>query len=70
MEDTFLALVKGTSGAACVALINDVLSHPEIFHFNEFLQLPNVKQLASNPQHAPYLKLLQLFAYSTYNDYK
>lgn len=39
----FLVLAKGAKGAACVALIQQVLSHKKIFVFGELLAMPNVQ---------------------------
>lgn len=39
----FLMLAKGAKGAACVALIREVLSSKKIFVFGELLAMPNVQ---------------------------
>ena len=41
----FLVLAKGAKGAACVALIQQVLSHKKIFVFGELLSMPNVQSV-------------------------
>jgi len=49
MEDTqalhsFLLLAKTTKGAACAALVKQVLDHPSIYVFGELLDMPNVAE--------------------------
>lgn len=39
----FLVLAKGAKGAACVALIQQVLSNKKLFVFGELLAMPNVQ---------------------------
>ncbi|CAN0024693.1 unnamed protein product [Laminaria digitata] len=63
----FLVLAKGAKGAACVALIQQVLTSKKLFVFGELLAMPNVQALADTP-HEPHLRLLELFAYGTYAD--
>nr|XP_006014589.2 PREDICTED: COP9 signalosome complex subunit 7a-like [Latimeria chalumnae] len=66
--DQFLALAKSAHGAALAALMVQVLEAPGIYVFGEFLDLPNVKELANGP-HASVHCLLNIFAYGTYTDY-
>jgi len=68
----FEALVKSSSGSACVEVIKQVLKHQQIFVFGELLEAPNIKDLASfqSGQFKPWLELLRVFAYGTYADYK
>jgi len=40
-----------------------------VFVFAELLELPNIQELATSEQHAPFLSLLQLFSYRTFRDY-
>lgn len=61
----FVVLAQSAKGAACAALIREVLSHPKIFVFGELLALPNVQELA-NTEHAPVLELLNTFAFGTW----
>ena len=42
---SFLLLAKTTKGAACAALITQVLEHPSIFTFGELLDMANVQQV-------------------------
>ncbi|KAI9145525.1 hypothetical protein BKA69DRAFT_1121356 [Paraphysoderma sedebokerense] len=66
----YLLLSKSAKGAAAVALINEVLGATGIYVFAELIEMPNIKELESHPEHSVYFKLLQLFAYGTYQDYK
>lgn len=43
---------------------------PNLFVFGEYLDLPSFQALAQSPQHAPYLELLKLFAFSSYSQYR
>ena len=65
----FLLLAKTAKGAACAALIKQVLEHPGVSVFGELLDMPSVVALA-NTSHAPSLELLKLFAYGTWREYK
>lgn len=44
----FLVLAKGAKGAACVALIQQVLSNKKLFVFGELLAMPNVQAVRLN----------------------
>jgi len=65
----FEVLVRSGSGQACVEIIKQVLKHPQIFVFGELLDAANVKDLATTT-YKPWLELLRVFAYGTYQDYK
>ncbi|KAL4068950.1 hypothetical protein V8B97DRAFT_2024597 [Scleroderma yunnanense] len=67
--EPFLLMSKSAKGAAAAKLVQDATSAPGVFVFSELLEMPNVQELASSEQHAPYLSLLQLFSYHTYKDY-
>lgn len=45
----FLVLAKAAKGAACVALIQQVLSNKKIFVFGELLAMPNVQAVSFGP---------------------
>lgn len=44
----FLVLAKAAKGAACVALIQQVLSNKKIFVFGELLAMPNVQAVSTS----------------------
>lgn len=67
--EQFVLLAKSTRGAGLVALVKQVLESPGVFVFGELLEMPNIEEL-SKGEHEPYWKLLQLFAFGTYADYK
>ncbi|KAJ3148998.1 COP9 signalosome complex subunit 7a [Geranomyces variabilis] len=68
--DQFVLLSKSAKGAACVQLIQDVLSAPGVYVFSELLEAPSVRELLTHPTHAASARLLEIFAYGTYQDYK
>lgn len=69
--EPFLALTKSaTSPRAAADLISRATSAPNTYIFTELLQTPQIQALASNPELAPYLTLLQIFSYGTYETYK
>ncbi|KAF9132535.1 hypothetical protein BGW39_011887 [Mortierella sp. 14UC] len=68
--EPYLALSKSAKGAGCVQLIKDVLTAPGVFVFGELLAMPNVVELKSNPDHARYHRLLEIFSFGTYQDYQ
>lgn len=50
-------------------IFTKVLESPSTYVFGELLDISSVKEL-SNTEYAPYLTLLDIFAYGTYQDYK
>ncbi|KAF8939849.1 hypothetical protein EDD21DRAFT_162159 [Dissophora ornata] len=68
--EPYLALSKSAKGAGCVQLIKDALAAPGVMVFGELLDMPNVAELKSNPEHARYHRLLEIFSFGTYQDYQ
>ncbi|KAF8635279.1 hypothetical protein AX17_003960 [Amanita inopinata Kibby_2008] len=66
--EPFLLIAKSAKGAAAAKLIQDTTAAPGVFIFSELLELPSIQELGKS-EHEPYLSLLQLFAYKTYQDY-
>ena len=48
---SFLLLAKTAKGAACVALVKQVLDSPSIFVFGELLDMPNVQEVRAPRAH-------------------
>ncbi|KAJ9152140.1 PCI domain-containing protein [Pleurostoma richardsiae] len=68
--EPFLALSKtATSPRAAADLVTRATSAPGTFVFAELLDTPNIRALASSPEHAPHLALLRVFSYGTYASY-
>lgn len=67
--EPFLLLLKNAKGPAAVSVLSQALEAPNVYVFGELLDLPNVQELATGT-HAPFLNLLNLFAYGTYREYK
>ncbi|MCJ8745010.1 hypothetical protein PDJAM_G00125350 [Pangasius djambal] len=67
--EQFILLAQNLKGAALISLVTRLLETPGVYSFGEFLELPCVKQLANGHSHE-YSKLLDVFAYGTYHDYK
>ena len=79
--EQFIILSKTACGRACVALIEQIISHPKIFVFGELLEAPTIKALSLESQsssassetdgipHYVAYNTLKLFAYGTYQDY-
>ncbi|KAI1314679.1 hypothetical protein EDD11_001891 [Mortierella claussenii] len=68
--EPYLALSKSAKGAGCVQLIKDALAAPGVMVFGELLDMPNVVDLKSNPEHARYYRLLEIFSFGTFQDYQ
>ncbi|KAF9360880.1 hypothetical protein BGX26_007297 [Mortierella sp. AD094] len=68
--EPYLALSKSAKGAGCVQLIKDALAAPGVMVFGELLDMPNVADLKSHPEHARYYRLLEIFSFGTYQDYQ
>jgi len=63
--NSFRELAGKSSGAALTGLLGQIMQHPDIFVFGEFLELPSVKAVAATKEHA----LLEIFAYDRYEHY-
>lgn len=69
--EPFLALSKSaTSPRAASDLIVQATSAPNTYVFAELLQTPNIQNLRTSEEYAPYLTLLEIFAWGTWADYK
>ena len=69
--EPFLALSKSaTSPRAASDLVVQATSAPNTYVFAELLQTPNIQALRSSEEYAPYLTLLEIFAWGTWEDYK
>ncbi|KAI9688316.1 MAG: hypothetical protein M1820_010261 [Bogoriella megaspora] len=68
--EPFLALSKSaTSPRAAADLISQATAAPQTFVFAELLQTPNIQALAQSEEYCGHLKLLEIFAWGTWNDY-
>ena len=67
--DQFLLLAKTAKGAAVAELIAVATGAPGVYVFGELLECDCVRSAATGP-HARSVKLLEIFAYGTYEDYK
>jgi hypothetical protein len=69
--EPFLALSKSaTSPRAASDLIAQATSAPNTYVFAELLQTPNIQNLRGSEEYGPYLTLLEIFAWGTWEDYK
>lgn len=69
--EPFLALSKSaTSPRAASDLVVQATSAPNTYVFAELLQTPNIQNLRTSEEYAPYLTLLEIFAWGTWEDYK
>lgn len=60
---------SATSPRAAVDLITRATSAPHTFIFTELLLAPQIQALAQAPDYKPYLRLLEIFCYGTYEIY-
>ncbi|RKP23065.1 hypothetical protein SYNPS1DRAFT_19196 [Syncephalis pseudoplumigaleata] len=67
--ERLLLLLKAARGASCASLVQQALSAPGVYVFAEFLESPNVQELAKDPAHAGYVELLKIFSYGQFSDY-
>ncbi|XP_065178351.1 COP9 signalosome complex subunit 7-like [Sycon ciliatum] len=67
--EQFLALAKNARGVSAAALVQEIISHPNVFVFEELLHTSAIAELAGT-EHSPYFDLLTVFAYGTYTTYK
>ncbi|KAF1944640.1 hypothetical protein EJ02DRAFT_371072 [Clathrospora elynae] len=69
--EPFLALTKSaTSPRAASDLVVQATSAPNTYVFAELLQTTNIQNLRSSEEYAPYLTLLEIFAWGSWEDYK
>ncbi|KAJ9123702.1 hypothetical protein QFC24_003476 [Naganishia onofrii] len=68
--EPFLLVARSTKGAAAAKVIMDATSGPGVYGFGELLDMPNIKQLQTHESLSSHYKLLQLFAYGTYQSYE
>ncbi|KZT58421.1 hypothetical protein CALCODRAFT_494916 [Calocera cornea HHB12733] len=61
---------KSAKGAAAAKLVENVTAAPGVYVFSELLDTPSIGELKTNEQYASSYRLLELFAYHTYGDYK
>lgn len=67
--EQFLLLAKTAKGPAVAQLIKHATEANGVYVFGELLECECVEQIRNGP-HADSVKLLEIFAYSTYEDYK
>ncbi|KAJ2973060.1 hypothetical protein NUW58_g9036 [Xylaria curta] len=68
--EPYLALTKSaTAPRAAADLVTQATSNPNTYVFSELLQTPQIQALSQSPDHASYLKLLEIFSYGTYTNY-
>ncbi|KAJ1435281.1 hypothetical protein B484DRAFT_446125 [Ochromonadaceae sp. CCMP2298] len=67
--EQFCILAQTQRNRACVALIQQVISHKKIFVFGELLAMPSVQSLKDEPEFRSAFNTLELFAYGTFGDY-
>eukprot|EP00802_Teleaulax_amphioxeia_P015529 Tamp_15620.p2 GENE.Tamp_15620~~Tamp_15620.p2 ORF type:complete len:258 (+),score=68.86 Tamp_15620:136-909(+) len=67
--EQYLILANGARGRAGVALIQQAISNPQLFHFGELIDHENIAALDGSPDTKPWLDLLKLFAFGTWAEY-
>ncbi|XP_064385414.1 COP9 signalosome complex subunit 7b-like [Halichondria panicea] len=68
--EQFLLLAKTARGPAVIELVQQALDAPGVYVFGELLASECVKEMACDEEGAKSARLLELFAYGTYTDYK
>jgi len=71
-QEQFILSSKNLKSKALVPLIRQILSHPSVYVFGEFMNQDNVKSLkdSNDEECKKHYDLLEIFAYGTYDDYK
>jgi len=71
-QEQFILSCKGLKTKALIPLIRQILSHPGVFVFGEFMYLENVRALkdSDDEECRSFYELLEIFAFGTYDDYK
>lgn len=68
--EPYLLLAKTAKNAAAAKLIAEVTSAPGCYVFSELLDFDGIKALAEQEEYVKSYRLLQLFAYGTFIQYK
>ncbi|KAK3987044.1 hypothetical protein QBC44DRAFT_372491 [Cladorrhinum sp. PSN332] len=69
--EPFLALTSSAASPRAAAdLVVRATSAPNTYIFTELLETPQIQALASSPEFAQFLTVLQIFSYGTYESYK
>lgn len=63
----FVVLAKSAKGKAAKGVVEQAIGHPNVFVFGELLDQPSVQELQKLEPAT--FKLLEIFAYGTYQDY-
>ena len=70
LEPYILLSKSANSPRAAADLVTQATSAPNTFVFAELLQTPNIRSLqTASEEYAPYLTLLQIFAWGTWSEY-
>lgn len=70
LEPFVLLSKSATSPRAAADLITQATSSPHTYVFAELLQAPNIQALNKSEEYAAYLKLLETFAWGSFQDYQ
>eukprot|EP00033_Pygsuia_biforma_P001223 GCRY01001388.1.p1 GENE.GCRY01001388.1~~GCRY01001388.1.p1 ORF type:complete len:206 (-),score=28.73 GCRY01001388.1:105-722(-) len=61
---------KADSNTELHSIITQATEHPDVFVFGELLALPNVRQLNNQEEDKKFFRLLELFAFGTWDNYQ
>ncbi|GAA5974774.1 hypothetical protein JCM11641_007260 [Rhodosporidiobolus odoratus] len=67
--EPFVLLAKSARGSGAAALVSQAVSAQGVYVFSELLQQSSIKDLEKSEQHQAQYRLLELFAYGTWQDY-
>ena len=70
LEPFIILSRSATSPRAAADLVNQATSSPHTYIIAELLQTPNIQALKDSPEYSNHLKLLELFAWGTWEDYQ
>ncbi|KRZ51507.1 COP9 signalosome complex subunit 7 [Trichinella nativa] len=65
----YLKRAADATAEELIAIIMEVVNEPDLFHFGELLDLPNVQIIRDDAKLSKYYSLLEIFAFGTYSDY-
>jgi len=69
MVHKYCSLAQKCSAEDASHFIKEVLEVPGFYVFGELLYVPNIHQLSTHPNVSSHHRLLEIFAYGTYQDY-
>lgn len=67
-KEQFEILYKSAQGKGLEVLLKEILAHPAIFIFSEFVEWPKIKHYLASEEGSNYRRMVDIFRYGSYRD--